>query len=130
MKQRFSKFALIGTVGTALQLTLLMLLIRSTHLSVTAANTLAVELTLLHNFLWHERFTWPNRPTHSISMRLLRFHLGNGSTSLLGNAITTYYLVHCFHTAAILAALLSIALCSLANFLLADRWIFSPIQSQ
>ena len=41
---------------------------------------IATELAILHNFLWHVRWTWGDRPaTQAESFRrLMRFHLGNG----------------------------------------------------
>ena len=58
---RFLKFNGVGAIGFALQLALLALLLRL-GLHYLAATALAVELTILHNFAWHERWTWRDRP--------------------------------------------------------------------
>ena len=52
-----------------------------------------MELTVLHNFLWHERFTWADRTgkfhrflhAREWPARLFRFNLSNGAISMVGN---------------------------------------------
>ena len=61
---RFLKFNGVGAIGFALQLGLLALLLRA-GLHYLAATAIAVELTILHNFWWHERWTWRDRTTGS-----------------------------------------------------------------
>ena len=51
----------MGLIGFALQLGVLALLLRL-GLHYLAATALAVELAVLHNFAWHERWTWRDRP--------------------------------------------------------------------
>ena len=123
-RKRFAKFTLIGWLGVVVQLVVLTLLTRQLHLPMLAATPIAVELTLLHNFLWHERFTWPERTAGRALLRLWRFHLGNGVVSLAGNALLMYCFVERLHLPQMPASLLAIALCAIANFVLADRWIF------
>ena len=124
---RFARFALVGSMGVGLQLSLFVLLTKSFHMTPIAAVALAVETTVLHNFLWHERFTWRDRTIRNFRgriVRLWRFHLSNGLVSLLGNASVTYCLVERLNAAPLPSAVASIALCSVANFALADRWVY------
>ena len=124
---RFGRFNLVGLLGAALQVLLFDLLLNCFHLAEVAATLIAVEITLLHNFFWHERFTWRDRgligprPT---AIRLLRFHASNGLISLTGNTMLTYCLVEKLKAPALPSALASIALCAPVNFLLADHWIY------
>ncbi|HEX3682542.1 MAG TPA: GtrA family protein [Bryobacteraceae bacterium] len=129
---RFLRFSLIGLLGAALQLSSLHLMSKRFHLRDLLAAPLAVELALLHNFAWHERFTWSDRSLTSLSqraVRLWRFHLANGLLSLLGNTVVMYCLVDRLKAPVLPAAAAAIALCALANFLLADRWVFKPAAS-
>jgi putative flippase GtrA len=123
MKMRFGRFALVGLLGAALQLSLLRVLTKL-RLSPIAATPIAVEITILHNFLWHEHFTWRHRKGKR-AIRLCRFHLANGLVSLLGNTTITYCFVTRLHVQILPSALASIAICSLANFTLADHWVYS-----
>lgn len=124
---RLGKFNLVGVMGAALQLLLLCLLTKLFHMSAVAATPVAVEIVLLHNFLWHEGFTWRDRQPRSIRQRvarLWRFHLGNGLISLLGNTMLTYYFVERLKAPMLASAVAAIIFCSLTNFFVADRWIY------
>ncbi len=63
---RWVRFALIGGLGLVIQLGLIQALtvITSNYLAATA---MAVEFTILHNFVWHEKFTWRERATAGFS---------------------------------------------------------------
>ena len=124
---RFGRFTLVGFMGALLQLTLMFLLMRSLGALSIAATPVAVEITILHNFFWHERFTWVDRDpkgSRRLGARLWRFHAGNGLISLAGNTGLVYGLREGFHAPALPAAVGAIVLCSLANFLVADRWVY------
>jgi len=121
-KHRFTKFAIVGCLGAALQLSILAVL--TTHMAPIPATLISVELAILHNFLWHERYTWPDRITQHFFTRLTRFHLANGLVSLCGNTFITYLLVTHFHFPTILSALAAVGFCSLANFTLTNQWVY------
>ena len=122
---RFIRFNSVGIAGFALQLAVLAaLLYFGAH--YLAATALAVEAAVLHNFLWHERWTWRDRPaTGSTRLaRLWRFHALNGLISLVGNIVLMRLLVGTFGVPAIPANLLAVVACSLANFVVSDRMVF------
>jgi putative flippase GtrA len=56
---------------------------------------------------------------------LLRFHLSNGVISILGSLLLMRWLVGQFGMNVVGANLLTIAACSVGNFLASDRWVFS-----
>lgn len=125
---RLGKFNLVGLLGAALQLLLLYVLTRGLHMSAVAATPVAVEIVVLHNFAWHERFTWRDRQLKSIrqrTARLWRFHAGNGLTSLLGNTVLAYCLIERLKAPVLPSAMGAIVVCSLINFLVADRWVYT-----
>jgi putative flippase GtrA len=88
------------------------------------ATTLAVEAAVLHNFLWHERFTWPDRKANGRTYRLLKFNLSTGVFSIAGNLVFTKFLLE-LEINYLLAATASIALCSIINFSINDRFVFA-----
>ncbi|MGA2416791.1 MAG: GtrA family protein [Candidatus Sulfotelmatobacter sp.] len=57
---RFLKFSLVGALGIAVQFGVLALL-TAIQINYLLATGLAVECAVLHNFLWHQRFTWSDR---------------------------------------------------------------------
>jgi putative flippase GtrA len=124
---RFLRFNLVGLVGIAAQLTALALLNHQLPRHYLLTSTLAVELTLVHNFFWHLRFTWPatSRRASNALTQLLRFHLSNGLISLVGNFILMRLFVRSMHLPILFANALTIACCGLANFLLAHHYVFA-----
>jgi putative flippase GtrA len=130
--QRTAKFALVGAIGIAVQLAVLEAL---TALSCNYmwATGLAVEAAVLNNFVCHQRFTWKDRGEPRLKQtgaRLLRFHLSNGAFSILGSLMLMRWLVGSLGMGVLVANLLTIAACSVGNFLASDRWVFlSPIHA-
>ena len=122
---RFGRFNVVGAVGATLQLALIAVLMKGCGLRSAVAAPIAVELVVLHNFLWHERFTWRDRAGFgSIGARLWRFHAGNGLVSLCGNTLLMYCFVDRLQLPAGPSALAAIAVCAMVNFRLADRWVY------
>ncbi len=125
---RWMKFNLVGAIGIGVQVSTLAVLTGILHLNYLLATALAVEAAVLHNFLWHERFTWADRASLSrgaLLGRLLRFHAGNGAISICGNLLFMRLLVTQAHLPVLPSNLVSIALCGVLNFLVSDRLVFS-----
>jgi putative flippase GtrA len=124
---RWVKFNLVGAAGIAVQLGALVVFRSVVGMSTLAATALAVETAVLHNFWWHERYTWRDRPTTGLrdrAARLLKFNMTNGAVSLVGNVAIMRVLVGGLGMNYVAANLVAVAACSLMNFLLSDRWVF------
>jgi putative flippase GtrA len=127
---RWLKFNAVGALGIGVQLGVLLVLKSGLHLNYLLATALAVESAVLHNFLWHERYTWADRvqPSWRKSLpRLLRFNLTTGAVSITGNLALMKFLVGLCHLNYMVASAIAIALCSLANFLVSDRVVFGLV---
>jgi dolichol-phosphate mannosyltransferase len=120
--QRPAKFALVGAVGIVVQLVALEAL-TAIGVSYLWATGLAVEAAVLNNFIWHRKFTWGDRCGSDLT-RLLRFHLSNGTISIFGSLLLMRWFVGQFGMGVLIANLLTIAACSVGNFLASDRWVF------
>jgi putative flippase GtrA len=149
---RWLKFNFVGAIGIVVQLAGLLLLRSVFRLNYLSATALAVEAAVVHNFLWHENFTWVDRIetpqilnhrtaagraamdrimrgcvpaswTQSL-LRFARFNLSTGAVSILGNLGLMKMLAGQGRMNYLLANAIAIAICSLANFLLADEWVF------
>lgn len=125
---RLAAFNAVGLLGVPVQIGCLWLFRSAVHGHDLVATALAVELTVLHNFFWHIRWTWADRPAPAgdIVRRLVGFNLTNGLVSIAGNVWITAILIESTHVHYIVAGLVSIALCSLVNFVLSDRVVFVP----
>jgi putative flippase GtrA len=56
--------------------------------------------------------------------RLIRFHLSNGTVSIVGNVLLMRWLVGGLHLSILPANFGAILVCSLINFVLGDRFVF------
>jgi putative flippase GtrA len=93
------------------------------------ATALAVEAAVLHNFWWHERWTWVERTRQSPGLgvllaRLLRFNLTSGLVSIAANLVLMRVFVGSLRLHYLPANMLAIATASLANFLLSELFVF------
>jgi putative flippase GtrA len=136
MFMRWMKFNAVGGIGIVVQLVALAVFRSLLKLDYLVATGLAVEIAVIHNFLWHERFTWADRAStrafQSLT-RLAKFNATNGAVSIAGNLALMWLLVGEFQLNYVAANLIAIAVCSLVNFLLSDRFVFdreaSPVST-
>jgi dolichol-phosphate mannosyltransferase len=126
LQKRFGRFSAVGLMGAVIQLLLLYFATKEFGLPSVAAMPVAAEVALLHNFIWHERFTWRDRATSpgEIAARFWRFHIASGLISLGGNTVAMYFLVRRLEVPAMPAAVAAMVLCSVVNFLATDRWVY------
>jgi len=129
---RWCKFNVVGGMGILVQFAALFLLKSVLHFNYLGATAIAVEAAVVHNFVWHEQFTWADRTKsdrvqpswpHSLT-RLLRFNLTNGAVSILGNLALMRVMVGQGQMNYLLPNAIAITLCSVANFLVSETWVF------
>jgi putative flippase GtrA len=117
----------VGWIGVLVQLAVLTLLVRGLQINYILATVLAVEAAVLHNFAWHERWTWAGSMPPGCSAflnRLMRFHLSNGLTSIAGNLLMMSVLVGRAHLPEVTASVCAILTCSSLNFFFSHFWVF------
>jgi putative flippase GtrA len=126
--QRWVRFNGVGALGIAVQLGVLACLVRTLDVHYLWATLVAVEVTVLHNFAWHERWTWRDRPSPS-SARLLgrigRFHLFNGGISLAGNLVLMRGLTGWLQLDPLASNIIAILVCSAVNFAASELFVFT-----
>jgi putative flippase GtrA len=123
---RWGKFSLVGALGVVVQLAALAIFSRWMAREILVATFAAIEITLLHNFVWHWNFTWSDRQTGaSLSRQLSRFHLSNGLVSIVGNLVLMQLFVRGAHLPLLVSNLVAIGCCSIANFSLGNSWAFA-----
>jgi len=124
---RWLKINAVGGVGIVVQLTALAVCRSWLKLDYLLATGLAVEIAVVHNFLWHERYTWADRPATGAMqslVRLAKFNASNGAVSMVGNLGLMRLLVGEMLFNYVAANLIAVVVCSLVNFLLSDRFVF------
>jgi putative flippase GtrA len=122
---RWWRFNLVGVIGTGVQLGALAAMHRIIPSHYLLETAVAIEITLMHNFIWHMRYTWRmQRKNSEICAALGRFHVSNGLVSMLGNLVLMRVLVHGAGVPVVAANAVAIAACSVVNFTLGHTWAF------
>ena len=130
VSRRGLAFCAVGAMGIAVQLGVLYALTHAAGMHYLLATAPAVEAAVLHNFLWHERWTWCDRMVRDKSARwtrLWRFNAANGGISMMGNLVVMQILVGTAKVPQLLANAIAIAVCSVLNFVASDRWVFTRL---
>ncbi|HTV81351.1 MAG TPA: GtrA family protein [Acidobacteriaceae bacterium] len=123
---RWGKFNVVGAMGMCVQLGTLALESRWMDGHYLLATAAALEVTLLHNFVWHLHYTWRDRrDRRAVAGQLVRFHLSNGMVSLVGNLGLMRLLVGEARMPLLVANGIAILVCSLVNFALGHTWAFA-----
>jgi putative flippase GtrA len=136
---RAARFVWVGAGGFAVQ-GLVLAGLDAAGLPYPVATALAVEAAILHNFVWHERWTWADRTesreaglqacshedrAHQRLVRLLRFNGSTAVISIAGNVALMGLFVGCFRLPLLPANLLAVLALSVLNYLSADRIVFA-----
>ncbi len=124
---RWLAFNSVGALGIVVQMSMLFLLVSIVGMNYLPATAMAVEAAVLHNFFWHENWTWADRAmirSNRWFRRLIYFHLANGLFSLAGNLLLMRIFVGTLGMNYALANIFAIALCAVMNFLAGDRFVF------
>jgi len=125
--RRWWAFNFVGGLGILVQLSVLTALTLWAGMNYLVATPAAVEAAVLHNFLWHEHWTWSDRAVQDRCgwvRRLLRFQLANGALSVGGNLLFMRLFAGMWSVPYPLANAAAIVICSILNFLAGDVWVF------
>ena len=124
---RLIAFATVAAGGLILQVATLAVLTMAVHWPYVPATAAAVEVAVLHNFWWHERWTWSDRslPAGRGAQRLRRYHVTTAMTSIGGNLLLTAAFVELANVPVVAANIAAVGAMAAANFLVADRWVFA-----
>jgi putative flippase GtrA len=127
--KRWLTFNGVGVMGVFVQLGTLAMLVHGFGVHYLAGTLIAVESAVLHNFWWHQRWTWRDRPAASAAetaRRLVRFHMLNGMVSLVGNLAIMAVLGGILRMDPLVANIIAIVSCSIVNFIASEVLVFKP----
>jgi putative flippase GtrA len=127
--RRWIIFNAIGLAGMLVQLAVVAFLARVVGWHYLIATAVGVESAVLHNFVWHQHWTWRDRPAHSsrtTAFRFMNFHLVNGAVSLAGNVGLTAFCTGVAGLDALVSNVIAIIACSVVNFAASESFVFQP----
>ena len=115
---RFLRFNVVGLLGIGVQLGVVAALVHGFGLDAVLATAAGVSAAVVHNFVWHARWTWRDRmgPGASYLLAFLRFVGANGVVSLVGSMLLVPMLT-ALNVPAVPANLITIGACGVLNFL-------------
>jgi putative flippase GtrA len=131
--KRWIVFNSVGAMGIGVQITVLWVLASVFQIGYLPATGLAVEAAIVHNFLWHEHWTWADRKKQCSGgalKRFLYFHMANGAISLVGNLIFMQVFVEIFALHYMVSNLLSVVICSALNFVAGNSLVYRQMIPQ
>lgn len=127
LTRRWLKFNAVGAMGICVQLLAVYLFGTVLAINFLCATALAVEAAVLHNFFWHQHFTWRERrivARNAILRRLFAFNATTGAMAIAGNLFLVSLLIREFRAPLLGANSLAVGACSFANFGVSNTVIF------
>lgn len=125
LSARLLKFGIVGATGVVVNMGLLFLLTVWGGLPYTLASLLAIESSILSNFLINLVWTWGDRRDRgAFWSQIFRYHVGSGATAFLGNYLVLIGLTELFHIHYLVSNLVGIGVGTLFNFIISDLWTF------
>jgi putative flippase GtrA len=122
------RFNLVGLGGFAVQILALAALEQWRPIPVPVAIAISVLAAVSHNFVWHERVTWPGQPPSGRLRRWLSFNISTGLSSVLVNLAATTIVNTLTGAPLLLSNAIAVASASLWNFWISDRFVFGSQQ--
>ena len=137
MGGRFLRFNVVSALGIGVRLLAAWALVNGLGLHYLVGTTLAIEVSILHNFFWHLHWTWKpaesERGGHSVAprnyvfLRCAAFHASNGLVTFLGAMVLMPVFVGSLGLHHLVANFIAICFTGLLNFFLGDRFVFRQL---
>jgi putative flippase GtrA len=126
LAERLARFSVAGLSGFVVQVAALWLLITLTPLHYVVATVVSIELAILVNFVWHERWTFKDRvhSAYGAFGRFLKYNALTGITSILGSVLVTGFLVETIAIPVVIANIISVVVLGGVNFIGASQLVF------
>tara|TARA_B100000315_G_scaffold23990_1_gene20747 strand:+ start:2385 stop:4049 length:1665 start_codon:yes stop_codon:yes gene_type:complete len=118
--QRFMKFNLVGLIGVAVN-ELILILLAGQGMYYLFSGILAVEVAILSNFILNDAWTFKDRRSGHMLVRLLRFN----SLMLIGlliNLIILFFITEYVGLHFTVSNLIGIGIASIARYFLSLKW--------
>lgn len=131
--QRFFRFGIVGGIGVIVNFGLYTLLHDVVGIYDMIAVVIAVELSILNNFILNERWTFRDRAGRNFKVwlqRCLGFHLSSGLVALVVQPTTLFILTRYFDMWDKAALAIGILLGALANYFICTKLIFRTSKTE
>lgn len=134
--QRFVRFGFVGTCGSVVNLSVLSLLVNLAHMNAQVAVVIAIECSIIFNFILHHYYTFrgygsyrirmSSEPTLSLLRKLGKFNLGSLGGALISFTVFSL-LFKLEHLVYLIADVLAIIAAMSWNYYVSTRHIWPSI---
>jgi putative flippase GtrA len=121
---RWARFNAVAFAGFSVQTATVWVLVEHLGMHYLAAVAVALEAAILHNYAWHARWTWRDRPPADGGVRRLLQYNVVASATAAANLACVAALVEAWRVPYLLASVLGVGLCAVINFVVADTVVF------
>ena len=122
----FVKYCCVGFVGAMVNLGTYLILNRYFKVHLEVASLIAIETSIISNFILNNYWTFKKREKKlSMFRRLVNFHIAASITGVIFYYLFFLFLVTIFMLNDILSVLLAIAAGTVANFVINSSWTWS-----
>jgi dolichol-phosphate mannosyltransferase len=129
---RILKFALVGAWGFVVNMFFLWFLTETAGLYYLLSSVLAIEISLINNFVLNDLWTWYDRGKAGrveYFKRMLQYQITAG-VSMLANLFVLWLLTAVFGVYYLASNIFGILCGSALNFVVNDRWTFRHRREQ
>ena len=121
---RILKFSIVGAIGVLVNMGTLYFLTEFVSILYIISSIIAIELSIIGNFLLNDIWTWNERKKKKFSRRFIQYHISAGITAFLANWLLLIFLTEVAGIYYLISNLIGICVGMLSNFILNDLWTF------
>ena len=122
---RLLKFGIVGLSGVVINMGVLYILSEDVRLPYFISSLMAIELSILTNFVFNLHWTWRDRKNElPVWRKLFRYHIGVAGTAYLVNYVILVGLTEWGGIQYMISNLVGIGVGTIANYVISDRWTF------
>lgn len=130
--RRFLKFCLVGISGVGVNMFFLWFFTEVVRIFYLFASPLAIELSILNNFILNDFWTWRDRGGPgklNYFKRMVQYHISVSVSAIIANIFLLWFLTEIFNLYYLFSNLFGIAAGTLLNYFINDRWTFKKQRS-
>lgn len=125
--RRFLKFCVVGLSGVGVNMFFLWFFTEIVKIFYLFSSPLAIELSIMNNFILNDLWTWKDRKTPgklNYLKRMVQYHISVSVSAILANIFLLWFFTEVFHLYYLFSNLFGIAAGVLLNYFINDRWTF------
>jgi putative flippase GtrA len=124
LNTRILKFSIVGVSGILVNMGILFILTEYFHILYLISSIIAIEISIISNFLLNDLWTWRDRTKKKFIYRFLQYHISVGITAVLVNWGILLILTELFNVYYLISNLIGIGVGTLSNYIINDLWTF------